>query len=126
MDESTGRLTMTALAALGGLSLFGAEALSFDLGTQGGGHGIHDRATLLRTRSTCSAETPLPVDFFPTKLLDNPTGYLPESEAVSSLVKDAAAHVRALAMIPIDEEAEAVVDELFAQAERRSGRRSLR
>jgi len=57
--------------------------------------------------------------------IDSPTGYLSEREAVSSLVKKAAAHVRTLAVIPIDEDAEAAVDELIANAERRAGRRSL-
>ena len=124
MDERTGRLTMTALA-LGSLGFFGGDLPPTEIGTQGSGFEAHDWATLLRARSTCSAETTLPVDFYPTKLLDSPTGYLSATEAVSSLIKTAAAHAQALAMIPIDEEAEAVVDELFAQAERRSGRRSL-
>lgn len=109
---------MTAIA-LGSIGSFGT-------GTQGAGYELLERATLIRTRSTCSAETPLPADFLPTKLLDNPTGYLPEREAVSSLVRKAAAHVHALAVIPIDEEAEAIVDELITNAQRRAGRRSLR
>ncbi len=109
---------MTAIA-LGGISFFGA-------GTQGAAHEVHERTTLVRARSSCESETPLPVDFLPTRLLDSPTGYLPEREAVSSLIKKAADHVRALAMIPIDEEAESVVDELIANAGRRAGRKSLR
>lgn len=115
---------MTAIA-VGSFSLFGGELPPGEMGTHGAGVEVHDSATMLRARSTCSGETPLPVDFFPTKLLDSSTGLVPASEAVSSLIKTAATHVKTLAMIPIDEEAEAVVDELFAQAERRSGRRSL-
>lgn len=114
-----------AALALGSLSVFRTELPPIEIRTEGSGVELHDRATLLRARSTCAAETPLPAGFQPTKLLDNPTGYLLGREAVSSLVKSAAAHIQTLAMIPIDEEAEAVVDGLFARAERRSGRRSL-
>jgi len=98
----------------------------FETGTRGAAPEVHERSILLHARSTCSDETPLPVGVLPIKVLDNPTGYLPEQEAVSSLVKKAAAHVHALAVLPIDEEAESVVDELITNARRRAGRRSLR
>lgn len=114
------------IVALGGLSALGTDFPPTAIPTRGTGIEVHDHATLLHTRSTCATETPLPAAFLPTRLLDTPTGSLPGREAVSSLVKHAASHVRMLAVIPIDEQAEKVVDELFARVERRSERRPLR
>jgi hypothetical protein len=64
---------------------------------------------------TVRDETPAPVDLGPSGVFDSPTGQLAVSEPPDVIIRKAAAHIQAMAMLRIDPDADERVDRLVSR-----------
>lgn len=80
---------------------------------------------VLRNSMAYSRETPLPDGFWPTRLLDMPTGAAVMATSVRDLVVDAARYRAAVAVLPITEEGDRIANELLRKARARKSRVDL-
>jgi len=64
---------------------------------------------------TVRDETPAPADLGPAGVFDSPTGQMAVSESPDVIIRKAAAHIQAMAMLRIDPDADERVDRLVSR-----------